>query len=56
MLRVVMLIDSWTFSGPVLSTLLCSLRAARGLINMIDCQSVHVIEWFLLLYRFCAFG
>jgi len=55
MLREVMLIYSWTFSGPVLSTLLCSLRAVRGFIIMIDCQYVQVFEWFLLLYRFCAF-
>jgi len=55
MLRQVMLIYSRTFSGQVLSTLLCSLRAARGLINMIDCQSVQMLKWFLLLYRFCAF-
>jgi len=55
MLREVMLIYSWTFSGPVLLTLLCRLHAVRGLINVIDCQSVHVFEWFLLLYRFCAF-
>ena len=26
-----------------------------GLINMIGCQSVQMFEWFLLLYRFCAF-
>jgi len=55
MLREVMLIYSWTFLGPVLSTVLCSLRAARGLINMVDCQSLHVFEWFLLSYHFCAF-
>jgi len=55
MLREVVLIYSWTFSGPVLSMLLCSLRAVRGFIIMIDCQYVQVFEWFLLLYRFCAF-
>ena len=55
MLREVMLINSWSFSGPVLSTLLCSLRAARGLICMIDCQTVQVFECLLLIYRFCAF-
>jgi len=26
-----------------------------GLINMIGCQSVQMLEWFVLLYRFCAF-
>jgi len=36
MFREVMLIYSWTFSGPVLSTPLCSLRSVRGLIIMID--------------------
>jgi len=55
MLQEVLLIFSWTFSGPVLSTLLCSLCAARVLINMINSQSVQVFEWFLFLYRFCAF-
>jgi len=55
MLRDAMLIYSWTFSDPLLSTLLCSLRAVRGLVNMIDCRSVQVFEWLLLLYRFCAF-
>jgi len=33
----------------------CSLRTARGLIDMIGCQSVPMFEWFLLLYHFCAF-
>jgi len=49
MLREVMLIYSWTLSGPVFSKLLCSLRAVSVFFNMIDCQSVQVFEWFLLL-------
>jgi len=38
-----MLIYSWSFSGPVLSTLLCSLRTARSLINMIG-SNVRIVS------------
>jgi len=43
------------FGPDAVDALVCSLRTARGLINMIGCQFVQMFEWFLLLYRFCAF-